>query len=156
MNLREVDGWYERVTPVTGASFISVYIDELLPEPFARDPLETSIAAFESLAHRVEAARSTEVALLVVSCPPTRQFRRNPPSVPSRTSLRLSPPVLYVCGPSLWCSWGDDEEYRVPVQPSWFSASRGRVRFRVHRDEQGRRNGWEFERSFYIHSGGTV
>lgn len=154
MSLQEVDAWFDLVSATDcDPSFTSAHIDELIPEMFDQAPLGNSLAAFDSLARRVGDAGSSQVALLVISLPPTSQMRRRPPASLTPALLRRSPPALYLCRTSLWCVWGDEEEYRVPVEPPWFTSTQGRVHFRVHRDERARHNGWEFERSFYIHSG---
>lgn len=154
VSLGAVEAWFDRVSSsATGSSFASIHIDELLPEPFARAPLDTSLAAFGDLARRVEESGEEQLALVVISLTPSSRLLRTPPQVVRPSWLRQSPPALYLCGQNLWSVWGNDEEYRVPVQPTWFSSPRGRVHFRVHRDERAQHSGWEFERSFYVHSG---
>jgi hypothetical protein len=118
-----VEAWFEKASlTATGSAFASIHVDDLVGETFVSEPLATSLTAFDELARCADATRRGQIAVLVISLPPTNHLVRTPPPAIRPAWLRCSPPGLSLAGPQLWSTWGDDEEYPIPVSPAWFTS----------------------------------
>ena len=64
----------------------------------------------------------------------------------------IEPPAFYLTGRNFWSDWGNDEEYRIPVDSSESLGEKLYCYYRIFKSPQARAQGWEYSRGLYIFS----